>query len=189
MEALRAAIPAEEREAASDAIGRRLFASTAWRDARSIHAYVGVGPEVATVSILERAWTEGKRVACPKVVWRPQGLTAYVVGSLQELVEGRRGLREPDPDRASVAESRFDLVLVPGLAFDRRGGRIGYGAGFYDRFLTEVEALKVGLAYNLQLIDSVPVEAHDVRVDRILTEKEAIDCRIERRESDRREEA
>lgn len=137
---------------------------------------MGIDPEVATRPILERAWAGGKRVACPKVVWRPRGLASFAVGGLDELVEGRRGLFEPDPDRAEPVDEGFDLVLVPGLAFDRRGGRIGYGAGFYDRFLAGSEALKVALAYSLQVVDSVPVEPHDVPVDRILTEEESIVC-------------
>lgn len=137
---------------------------------------MGVGPEVATRPILERAWAGGKRVACPRVEWRPRGLASYEVTALDELSEGRRGLLEPDPDRTEPVEERFDLVLVPGLAFDRRGGRIGYGAGLYDRFLAGTGALKVALAYSLQVLDSVPVEPHDVPVDRILTEQESIVC-------------
>ena len=137
---------------------------------------MGIGPEVATRPILERAWSEDKRIACPKVEWRPRGLVSYAVTAADQLVEGRGGLLEPDPERARPVEEGFDLVLVPGLAFDRRGGRIGYGAGFYDRFLEETDALKVALAYSLQVIDSVPVEPHDVPVDRILTEDESIVC-------------
>lgn len=117
-------------------------------------------------------------MACPKVVWRPRGLASYAVSSLGELIVGERGLLEPDPDRAEPIGEEIDLVLVPGLAFDRNGGRIGYGAGFYDRFLAGTPAVKVALAYSLQLIDAVPVEPHDVPVDRILTEEESIVCRV-----------
>lgn len=141
---------------------------------------MGIGPEVATIPILERAWSEGKTVACPRVEWRPRGLASYAVTAAGELVEGERGLRQPDPDRAEPVAGGFDLVLVPGLAFDRRGGRIGYGAGFYDRFLGRTDAPKWALAYSLQVLEAVPVEPHDVAVDRILTEDESIDCRVER---------
>lgn len=137
---------------------------------------MGIGPEVATRPILERAWEEGKNVACPKVQWRPRDLVSFAVTRFDELREGRGGLLEPDPDGADPIEEAFDLILVPGLAFDPAGGRIGYGAGFYDRFLERTGGLKVALAYSLQVVEVVPVEPHDVPVDRILTEEESIDC-------------
>lgn len=117
------------------------------------------------------------------MVRRPRGLASYAIGSVDDLVEGERGLREPDPARCAAVDGGFDLILVPGLAFDRRGGRVGYGAGFYDRFLATTAATKVALAYSLQLFDAVPVEPHDHAVDRILTESETIDCRVARRRS------
>jgi 5-formyltetrahydrofolate cyclo-ligase len=174
-----------QRDAWSGAIADRLAELPLWRDARVVHTYVGaVQGEVATRGIVRRALAEGKTVACPRVRWEPRGLDSFVIGSLDELVESRRGLWEPDPGRNDpIASSALDLVLVPGLAFDRRGWRIGFGAGLYDRFLAGVDAPRVALAFSLQLVHSLPVEPHDEPVDWIVTEGESIACRAIREQS------
>lgn len=175
------------RDAWSAAIADRLGELPLWREARVVHTYVGaVQGEVATRGIVRRALAEGKTVACPRVRWRPRGLDSFVIGSLDELVESRRGLWEPDPAWDDPIESpALDLVLVPGLAFDRRGWRVGFGAGLYDRFLSGVSAPRVALAFSLQLVDSLPVEPHDEPVDWIVTEGETIACRAIREQSER----
>jgi 5-formyltetrahydrofolate cyclo-ligase len=120
------------------------------------------------------------------VRWNPRGLDSFTIRSLEDLEEGRRGLWEPDPACAEpVAASELDLVLVPGLAFDRRGWRIGFGAGLYDRFLAGVDAPRLGLAFSLQIQPSLPVEPHDEPVDWIVTEGETIACRAIREQSER----
>lgn len=177
--ARRRAMTPEGREERSRAIARRLFALPVWTEAAAVHAYVGVEDEVRTRVVIREALAAGKRVACPKVSWRPRTLEVLEIGSLEELVESERGLLEPDPDRARRVErdETFDLALVPGIAFDRAGNRIGYGAGFYDRFLARTEAEKVALAFSLQIVEVIPTERHDVPVDRIVTENETIDVR------------
>ncbi|CAN5841475.1 5-formyltetrahydrofolate cyclo-ligase [soil metagenome] len=183
----RSGADAAVRDAWSAAIADRLGELPLWREARVVHTYVGaVQGEVATRGIVRRALAEGKTVACPRVRWRPRGLDSFVIGSLDELVESRRGLWEPDPARDDPIESpALDLVLVPGLAFDRRGWRVGFGAGLYDRFLSGVSAPRVALAFSLQLVDSLPVEPHDEPVDWIVTEGETIACRAIREQSER----
>lgn len=173
------------RDAWSRAIADRLVELPLWRDARTVHTYVGaVQGEVATRGIVRRALAEGKTVACPRVRWKPRGLDSFAIGSLDELVESRRGLWEPAPERDDPIDgSALDLVLVPGLAFDRRGWRIGFGAGLYDRFLAGVDAPRVALAFSLQLVHSLPVEPHDEPVDWIVTEGETIACRAIREQS------
>lgn len=183
----RQAVGSLDREAWTDAIAARLVELPAWREADIVHTYVGaVEGEVGTREIVRRALAEGRTVACPRVRWDPPRLETYAIRSLDDLVEGRRGLWEPDPDRAEpVADSALDLVVVPGLAFDRRGWRIGFGAGLYDRFLSGVDAPRVALAFSLQLQDNLPVEPHDVPVDWIVTEGETIACRAIRELSER----
>jgi 5-formyltetrahydrofolate cyclo-ligase len=185
--AARRAIEPPQREAWTASITTRLEALQAWRDARVIHAYVGaLDGEVGTRAIVERALAEGRTVACPRVRREPPGLASYAIRSLDDLVAGPRGLWEPDPDRGeAVPDSALDLVLVPGIAFDRRGWRIGFGAGYYDRFLAGVAAATVGLAFSLQILDKLPVEPHDVPVDWIMTEGETIACRAIRELSER----
>jgi 5-formyltetrahydrofolate cyclo-ligase len=175
------------RDAWSRAIEDRLAELPLWRDAQVVHTYVdAVQGEVATRGIVRRALAEGKTVVCPRVRWKPRGLDSFVIASLDELVESRRGLWEPDPGRNDpIASSELDIVLVPGLAFDRRGWRIGFGAGLYDRFLSGVDTARVALAFSLQLVDSLPVESHDEPVDWIVTEGETIACRAIREQFER----
>ena len=93
---------------------------------------------------------------------------------------GRWNLMEPDPEHCTVvAPAEIDLLLVPGLAFSRAGGRLGRGGGFYDRFLSEVHprAVKLGVCFHVQLFPELPLEAHDCAMDQIVTEAEVIRCR------------
>jgi 5-formyltetrahydrofolate cyclo-ligase len=183
----RSAVGAPLRDEWSKAITDRLVDLPVWRDALVVHSYVGaVQGEVTTREIVGRAFADGKTVVCPRVRWNPRGLDSFVIRSLDELVESGRGLWEPGPSRADPVEpSELDVVLVPGIAFDRRGRRIGFGAGLYDRFLSGVDAPRVGLAFSLQLQDSLPVEPHDEPVDWIVTEGETIACRAIREHSER----
>lgn len=184
MLAARLALGADERRARSARVAARVAELPAWRSARRVHAYVGaVGGEVETEPLLQGALARGVEVVCPRVEGRE--IASYRVDDLAGLVPGPRGLREPSPDPARLVDpSTFDLVLVPGLAFDRAGGRIGFGAGYYDRFLAGLadRTATVGLAFSLQLLDRVPQTEADVPVDWIVTEREAIDGRSARRE-------
>jgi 5-formyltetrahydrofolate cyclo-ligase len=183
----RASLGPVEREAWSRRIEERLAELAVWRDAEVVHTYVGaVQGEVATRGMVARALREGKTVVCPRVRWNPRGLDSFAIGSLDELVESTRGLWEPDSARVTpVDDATLDLVLVPGIAFDRRGWRIGFGAGLYDRFLAGVDAPRVALAFSLQILDPLPVESHDEPVDWIVTEGESIACRAIREQSER----
>ena len=187
MLARRASLDPAERETWSRLIEERLAELDVWQDAALVHTYVGaVQGEVATRGIVERALREGKTVICPRVRWKPRGLDSFAIRSLDDLVESSRGLWEPDPARATlVDDAELDLVLVPGIAFDRRGWRIGFGAGLYDRFLAGAAAPRVALAFSLQILDSLPVEPHDEPVDWIVTEGETIACRAIREQSER----
>ena len=174
----RRALPARTRAAWSAAIARRLYALPAFDGARSVHAYVGaVDGEVATRGILARCLREGRAVICPRVEPGSRTLAHYALASLDELVRSPRGLWEPDPGRCRrVDASAADLLLVPGLAFDRRGGRLGFGAGYYDQFLSGASGLRVALAFGFQVVGAVPMGSRDVRVDWVLTERASVPC-------------
>lgn len=184
--ALRAVLDPEIRRVLSLSIGERVVRSQAYREARVVHAYIGaVDGEVETRDLVERALRAGKRVICPRAERRPRRLEHYEIASLDDLEPAAQGLWEPAPARTQQVPPEalaqlLDLVLVPGIAFDRHGWRVGYGAGYYDRFLSGVRATTIGLAYSLQLRDAVPHEPHDVPLDRIVTEAETIDARAER---------
>ncbi len=162
---------------ASQAIISRLEALPTFQQAQVIHTYVAWRNEVGTHDLIRRLLQEGRRVAVPKVEPATGQLQHYFITAFSELQKGAFGILEPPLDpNGLAAPSQFDLVLVPGLAFDRAGNRLGMGKGHYDRFLAEVHAPKIALAYDFQLVEKLPVEAHDQRVNIIITEKNVITC-------------
>lgn len=137
--------------------------------ARVVALYQAVRGEVPTDLILQQTLRAGKRAALPRV--GRAGLEFVVVDESSELVPGAFGILEPaDGEVLSLAD--IDLMALPGVAFDRRGQRLGYGKGYYDRYLHRVGAhcALVGLAYACQVAERLPAEAHDVHVDCLITE-------------------
>jgi 5-formyltetrahydrofolate cyclo-ligase len=134
--------------------------------------------EINPLPLLRRYADMGAQLALPAIAGRgkPLIVRAWSVG--EKLVAGQWGIREPD---ASASEVEPDVMLVPLAAFDRRGYRLGYGAGYFDMTIAELRAHKrvtaIGIAYAAQEVESVPVEPHDARLDLVLTEREVIDCR------------
>lgn len=163
---------------ASQAIILRLEALPIFQQAQVIHTYVAWRNEVENHDLIQRLLREGRRVVVPKVEPATGQLQHYFIADFSELQKGAFGILEPlpAPDRLA-APSQFDLVLVPGLAFDRAGNRLGMGKGHYDRFLAEVRAPKIALAYDFQLAEKLPAEARDQRLNIIITEKNVILCR------------
>lgn len=178
----RRALQGDVQRTLSLAIEQRLVRLDLYRRARAIHTYVDARDgEVGTRELIRRALHEGKRVFVPRVERSPRRLECHEIASLHDLEPGTFGLLEPNRERARLVDpAEADLVLVPGLVFDRDGWRIGFGAGDYDRFLADLAAPRVGLAYSLQIHDALPHEEHDVPMDLVVTEGEVIDCRASR---------
>lgn len=165
------------------AITDRLVALEQFRQAGTLHLYIDALPgEVPTHELVILALADGKRVAVPAIVrFKPPAMVGLEISSLDELKLTSAGLWEPDPSRADrVPEDEFDLIVVPGVAFDRSGHRLGLGGGFYDRWLASVSAPRVGLAFSLQVVERVPHTERDQRVDWIVTENDLIACRESR---------
>ena len=165
------------REEKSAAIADRIRGFGAFRRAQVVCAYVGVKSEVATLALLEEVCGAGKRLVVPVVAGDSLALIRIVATA--ELAPARFGLLEPTavvcqrPDRR-VQPAEVDLVLVPGVVFDRRGGRIGYGKGYYDRLLarTRAGAVTLGLAFESQVVREVPMGPKDVHLQYLATERE-----------------
>ena len=171
--ALRNAMAPEAVAAKSSEIIRRLTKLREIREASTLMVFLNFGSEVVTDDLIRWGWDAGKRIAVP--LCRPEGrvLTPCLVGGFDELETGNYGIREPKADRLRVVpHEEIDAVLVPAVAFDRQGYRVGYGGGYYDRFLPKVpRAAKIGAAFACQIVDAVPVDRYDAQVDRIVTEE------------------
>jgi 5-formyltetrahydrofolate cyclo-ligase len=173
----RDAMPSAERARLGDVIAGRFLALPEVERARVVMAFSSFGSELPTEPLIEALVDRGVTVALPRIVageleprtWRPgEPTTAAPFGAL-----------EPAAGR-TVAPETIDVVVTPAVAFDRTGGRVGYGGGYYDRFLlrTRDDALRAGVAFGLQLVEGdLPAGAFDLRVDVVVTERETIRCR------------
>ena len=144
----------------------KFIQSDAYRQAETIYGYLPYNQEVRTWDALSKAMAEGKRVAVPKVCG--DEMKFIYITDFSQIATGYCGIPEPITDEP-VAEDKTALVLMPGLAFDREGHRIGYGGGFYDRFLSdEPDHPTLALCYNFQVKDSLPTEEFDIPVDTVI---------------------
>lgn len=148
-------------------LAEQLFRHPAYQAAKAVYGYLSYNQEVRTLPILRRALADGKRVAVPKVLG---GEMAFIwMEDLSQVAPGYCSIPEPVAD-GPVAHCADALVLMPGLAFDRMGHRLGYGGGFYDRFLSaEPNHPTLALCYDFQLLDFVQTQAHDLPVDVVLS--------------------
>ncbi len=173
---LRNAIPREEIEEKSHAIQQRVMGLEAVRSASTLMVYLSFGSEVDLDGLIRWCWEEGKRIVVP--VCRPENraLTACRIDGFDELETGHYGIRAPKAGLIRpLPGGEIDVILVPAVAFDRRGYRIGYGGGYYDRFLPQApQAAKIGVAFASQVIKEIPVDGYDLPVDMIVTESEVI---------------
>ena len=173
--ARRDALPARDRAAASLEIADRVAGLPEVLDARSAMTFWSFGSEVDTAPLIDRLAAEGRTVALPRIEGSDIVAVAYVLGAA--TTETPFGAKEPAEGRV-LDPSELDLVVVPGVAFDRSGNRVGYGAGYYDRFLrrTRGRVPALAIAFAVQVVSEVPTGRTDRRVDAIVTETEVIRC-------------
>ena len=156
-------------------IKEKLFSLEEFINSETVMFYMSIKNEVYTHDMV-RETLSSKRVAVP-VVDEKNEIFPSEIKSLSELSPSTLGILEPRKEFIRrIAPDNVDLVVVPGVAFDCSGHRIGYGKGCYDKLLRKTKAVKIGLAFELQLISEVPKEAHDVPMDKIVTEKRIIQC-------------
>ncbi len=174
--AARDAMPLDQRAAASSHVCESIIASTPYQNATTVLAYASFGSELDTITLLERILADKKNLVMPRVDKASQQLQLHRVLHLHELVAGVWGIREPIATSEIVLPNAIELIIVPGAAFDRAGFRIGYGKGFYDKLLLAVNpaSTRLSAAFDCQMIDAVPNEAHDQRVDIIITPTQKI---------------
>ncbi len=163
----------------SQRIKKRLFSLKEFKKAHTILFYYSKGSEVGTREMMEEALRKGKRVLLPRV--RRREIDLGEVKDLKKDVEkGSFGIPEPKETSKKTTPREIDLVILPGIAFDLKGRRIGYGKGYYDRFLKKFPRTipLIGLAYDFQIVNHLPGERYDRRVGKIITETRIIDANL-----------
>lgn len=177
LKSLRNRLSKEEVAAKSSSVCRKILGTAAYRNAGTVFAYLAFGNEVNIDGVISQALTDGKTVCVP-VVTGPHSMQAVKLESLNCIKEGAYGIRVPQGEPQAVNPSGIGLVLVPGLGFDLKGGRMGMGAGYYDRFLPQcVNAVKTGITYDILLRGKIICDEHDVLMDYIITESQVAKCR------------
>jgi 5-formyltetrahydrofolate cyclo-ligase len=165
----------DQRRQFSISIRRRFFELPMVARAQRIMLFLAFGSEVDTWLLLDEAVALGKQVVAPVCLPMTKELALYPIRHRDEAEPGHWGIWEPKPDGEPISPDSLDIVVVPGVAFDLMGNRIGYGGGYYDRFLAQVPGVwKIGVCYDLQLIKEVPRADHDVPVDAIVSETQTI---------------
>ena len=160
------AMTEEEIVTRSAALGELFLASDAYKNAKTIYGYLPYNQEVRTIPMLEQALQDGKKVAVPKVIG--DTMVFIYMDDLTQVEKGYAGIPEPI-DNGPVADDKDALVLMPGLAFTETGDRMGYGGGFYDRFLAdEPNHPTLALCYAFQIVENLPTEEYDIPVNTVL---------------------
>ncbi len=170
----------DERKKKEAAIQKRLLALVDFRKAKNILFYASFRSEVNTISCIQHAIKLKKKISFPLIDSKKREIRLYRVRDLSELVSGYMGIPEPGITRGRTMSLKdIDVIIIPGAGFDVRGNRLGYGYGYYDKLLkkSKKHIVTVALAFERQIVPKVPDESHDVRIDKIVTEKRTINCK------------
>ncbi|MGC4019856.1 MAG: 5-formyltetrahydrofolate cyclo-ligase [Muricomes sp.] len=174
----RSALTPELMQIWNDKIFEKVISHPLYKNTGEVYCYVSFGEEVSTGGLISYSLKMGKKVAVPKITVDNRDkkrMEFYYIDSMKELREGYYGIMEPPAKNRACGTDV--LVIMPGVAFDRQCNRIGYGAGFYDSYLSwHMDYRRLALAYEMQCLEQVPAEARDIRPEIILTEKECYIC-------------
>lgn len=163
----------------AEKIHTQIYQQSWWRQAESVAVTVSTPYELDTRAIIAAAWDSKKRIVVPKCFPKTRHLDFREITHWNQLEQVFYDLYEPKlSETMAVKKSDIDLILVPGLLFDSQGYRVGFGGGYYDRFLENCSALKVAQALDSQIFDHVPVEPHDIAIDVIVTPSEVMICSL-----------
>ena len=169
-----------EKEKMDRKISNKFYESKYYREAKNIFIYISYDSEINTKEIINKALKDNKKIYVPRTEFKTRLMDAVEITSLDNLIESEYGILEPSAEEAHINPNELDLIIVPGVAFDRNGGRMGYGAGFYDRYFKKInkdnikKIKKLALAYDFQILEKIPMNEQDVPVSYIITEKEFI---------------
>jgi len=171
-------LPVEQRKLWSEAACAKAMDFIESHSAGAFMVYVSFRSELDLSSLIEWGWRTGREVIAPRCIAVDRSMELYTLRSWDDLIPGAYGIMEPNPNKAEPFKDNSELgvVFVPGLAFDLQGGRLGYGGGYYDRFAESSQnnvskPFWLGIAFEEQLLDEVPLEMHDLKMDGLITEK------------------
>ncbi|UJZ88404.1 5-formyltetrahydrofolate cyclo-ligase [Heyndrickxia coagulans] len=160
-----------EKQAIEEKLQQILFSSGLWKNAGTVGVTVSQHFEWDTKRIIETGWAQGKTICVPKCVPKEKALVFYQLDDFTQLKKSFFNLLEPEPEETvKIEKQAIDLLIVPGLVFDKKGFRIGFGGGYYDRFLAGFPNQTVSLVHSYQLKEHVPSESYDIPVRQIVTE-------------------
>lgn len=165
---IRDSIEKSVRASESERIIKNLIETEEYKSAKTVFAYVSFGSEVETYNLLKRILADGKRLAVPLCDTDSRIMSAICIDDLTQLVCGAYGIPEPPKDGIVLGKDEIDLVVVPALSFDRSGMRLGYGGGYYDKFLYGFKGNSAGLAFSQCIAESLPTDKFDCRTDRVI---------------------
>lgn len=174
----RKALTEAERKAKSQQIARQVIETALYQQASVLLIYIDYQSEVETQELIQAGWKQGKKVYCPRV--EGKNMEFYPIFSMEDLEEGYKGIREPSIEGRCCfqplnSEEGYGLMILPGTAFDKERNRIGYGKGYYDRYLERYPSLAtIGICFACQLADFIPAEPYDKKPDILITERETI---------------
>ncbi len=157
----------------SQKISKLFLDSSIYQAAKQLMIYMPLGNEVDTEVIVQSAFTDGKQLLFPVTDAESGELTPYYADENTEFKKGAFSVNEPQSERKADIK-KIDVVVVPGIAFDRKGNRVGFGKGCYDKFLSKTDAVRVGICYDFQLCEAIETNENDVKMDFLITENELI---------------
>ncbi len=157
-------------------IAQQLYKTDEWKKAQIIGLTMSIFPEVDTWQLIRKGWEQQKTIVIPRCNPKMKEMTFHTLTSFQELETVYYGLFEPKEETTQVSSEQIELLIVPGLIFNSSGYRIGFGGGYYDRYLQTFHGSTLSLAFSPQIVEHRLIEPHDLPVDYIMTENEMIDC-------------
>lgn len=162
----------------SDDIAINLYDTSFWKHNEWINCYISFASEVDTRNIIQKGLNDSKKICVPRINPETDNIELYQIMDLESDVQpGKYGILEPDIKKTEKVHNQIPVLhIVPGIVFDKNGGRIGYGKGYYDRFLKTINpySVKLALAFEMQIADKIPSYENDIPVDVIVTEKSVI---------------
>lgn len=161
-----------------EVIEKKLKDNKIYKNSKNIFIYLGFGSEINTIKYVEDFLQEGKKIIVPYTDMKNKVMYGIEINTLDGLKKNKFGILEPTDGSEIFNKEDIDLIIMPGVAFDRSGNRVGYGGGYYDKFLSEINSdiPTIALAYDIQILEEVPSEKHDIKVYMVITEKETIKC-------------